>query len=65
MACPYFVNGAGGFSLYAFHAPVAGSAVRFNGDNGAMLVEVDQNAATFRFFTRGGSLVDTHTVAPR
>ena len=62
---PYFVNGTGGFSLYAFLVPVAGSAVRFNSDNGAMLVEVDQNAATFRFFTRGGSLVDTHMVAPR
>ena len=62
---PYFVNGAGGFALYAFRAPVAGSAVRFNGDYGAMLVEVDQNGATFRFFTRGGTLVDTHVVAPR
>jgi hypothetical protein len=30
-----------------------------------MLVEVDQNAATFRFVTRGGTVVDTHTVAPR
>ncbi len=27
---PYFVNGAGGFSLYNFHTPVNGSAVRFN-----------------------------------
>ncbi len=62
---PYFVNGAGGFSLYNFHTPVNGSAVRFNSDNGAMLVEVDQNAATFRFVTRGGTVVDTHTVAPR
>ena len=62
---PYFVNGAGGFSLYNFHTPVNGSAVRFNSDNGAMLVEVDQNAATFRFVTRGGTVVDTHAVAPR
>ena len=62
---PYFVNGAGGYALYAFHAPVSGSAVRFNGDNGAMLVEVDQKSAIVKFITRGGVVVDTHSIAPR
>jgi hypothetical protein len=62
---PYFVNGFGGHSRYAFIAAVPGSAVRFNSDFGAMLVEVDRNAAVFKFITRGGSIIDTHTVLPR
>lgn len=62
---PYFVNGAGGYALYAFGAPVTGSAVRYNADSGAMLVEVDQHAAIFKFITRGGVVVDTHSVAAR
>ena len=62
---PYFVNGAGGYSMYAFVSPVIGSAVRYNADNGAMLVEVSANNATFRFINRGGMIVDTHVVAPR
>jgi tartrate-resistant acid phosphatase type 5 len=62
---PYFVNGFGGHSKYAFITTVTGSAVRFNGDFGAMLVEVDRKGAVFRFVTRGGSVIDTHTVLPR
>jgi hypothetical protein len=62
---PYFVNGAGGYTLYSFAAPVAGSALRFNADFGAMLVEVDQNGALFRFITRSGVIVDSHTVPPK
>ena len=54
----YFVNGAGGYPLYPFGPPVAGSTVRFNADYGAMLVEVDKTGATFQFITarrrRGG-----------
>jgi tartrate-resistant acid phosphatase type 5 len=62
---PYFVNGAGGHSLYGFAAPVPGSAVRYNMDHGAMLVEVTRTEAVFRFITRGGGVVDTFTVGPR
>jgi hypothetical protein len=62
---PYFVNGAGGYSLYGFAAPVPGSAVRYNADHGAMLVEVSRSEAVFRFITRTGALVDSFTVAPR
>jgi tartrate-resistant acid phosphatase type 5 len=60
----YFVNGAGGYALYSFLTPVTGSVVRFNADFGAMLVEVNTTAASFRFITRSGVTVDTHTVAP-
>ena len=61
---PDFVNGAGGFELYAFGTPVAGSAVRFNADFGAMLVEADRHGAVFKFVTRAGVVVDSFNVAP-
>ncbi|HYU80331.1 MAG TPA: metallophosphoesterase [Vicinamibacterales bacterium] len=61
---PYFVNGSGGYALYAFGSPVAGSVVRYNADWGALLVEVDGKAATFKFITRGGVVVDTFSVPP-
>jgi tartrate-resistant acid phosphatase type 5 len=60
----YVVNGAGGFGLYSFGPPVAGSLVRYNADHGAMLVEVNSTAATFRFFNRGGNMIDTFSVSP-
>lgn len=62
---PYFVNGAGGYALYAFLTPVSGSVVRYNADNGAMLVEADQTNAIFKFIARGGAVIDTHAVPPR
>ncbi len=62
---PCFVNGAGGYALYAFGPPVAGSAVRYNADFGAMLVEVDRIGATFTFINRGGGAVDSHSIPPR
>jgi hypothetical protein len=57
---PYWVCGLGGYSLYGFAAtPVAGSASRFNADYGAMLVEADDETATFRFVTQKGAVIDT------
>jgi hypothetical protein len=61
---PYVVNGAGGYGLYSFGPPVAGSLIRYNADHGAMLVEANSSAATFKFISRGGTLVDTFSVAP-
>ena len=61
---PYFVSGAGGYGLYAFVAAVPGSAVRYNADHGAMLVEVNPNVATFKFITRRGAVVDTYSTGP-
>lgn len=58
----YFVNGLGGQSIYNFRSPVDGSAARYNGDFGAMLVEAQDGAITFRFFTRSGALVDEYTL---
>jgi tartrate-resistant acid phosphatase type 5 len=61
---PYVVNGTGGYDLYAFGPPVAGSTVRFNADFGAMLVEADRKGAVFTFITRTGVVVDSFKVAP-
>jgi tartrate-resistant acid phosphatase type 5 len=59
---PYFVNGIGGKSRYGFKAPVAGSAVRFSADFGAMLVDASSDSITYQLITRAGVLIDTYTV---
>ncbi len=59
---PYFVNGLGGRSIYAFNTPVAGSQFRYNADYGAMLIDADDAMMRFQFFTRTGVLIDTHTL---
>lgn len=59
----YFVNGLGGHSIYAFGAPIAGSAVRYNRDFGAMLVEATDAQITFQFIARRGAVIDTYRLA--
>lgn len=59
---PYFVNGLGGRSIYAFTTPVAGSQVRYNADYGAMLIEADLDSLVFSFTARSGALIDRHPV---
>jgi tartrate-resistant acid phosphatase type 5 len=54
----YIVSGLGGNTRYSFGAPVAGSVERYNGDVGAVLVEVVGGVAGFSFVTRGGEVVD-------
>jgi tartrate-resistant acid phosphatase type 5 len=58
---PYFVNGLGGASKYAFGTAVPGSQVRYNSDFGAMLVEASNESITFKFITRAGIVIDTYT----
>ena len=58
---PYFVNGLGGRSIYAFGTAVSGSQVRYNGDYGAMLVDATEASITFQFISRTGTLIDTYT----
>jgi hypothetical protein len=62
---PYFVNGAGGYALYAFGVPVEGSAVRYNAEFGAMLVEADRKSAVLTFVTRDGVDVDRYRISAR
>lgn len=59
---PYFVNGLGGGSIYSFNVPIPGSAVRFNQDYGAMLIEADSQTLSFKFVTRTGYLIDQFTL---
>ncbi len=61
----YVVNGAGGYGLYQFGPPVAGSLVRYNADHGALLVEVVASGASFKFVNRSGTVIDSFVVAPQ
>ncbi len=59
---PYFVNGLGGASKYSFEEIMDGSQVRYNADNGAMLIEADSSRITFQFIDRQGVLIDSYTI---
>jgi tartrate-resistant acid phosphatase type 5 len=61
----YFVNGAGGKSLYAFGTPIPGSRVRYNSDYGAMLVESGSDSIVFRFINRKGAVIDSLTLTKK
>jgi hypothetical protein len=60
----YFVNGAGGRSLYDCRTPVTGSQICYDSDYGAMLVDADANGMTLEFYRRSGALIDSHLVDP-
>lgn len=59
---PFFVNGLGGRSIYQINDIVSGSIIRYNGECGAMLVEVYQRSVTFTFYNIRQELIDTHTI---
>lgn len=59
---PYFVNGLGGRSIYPLGTPAPGSVVRYNLDYGAMRLEANPHCLNFRFYSRGGSLIDSITL---
>jgi hypothetical protein len=60
---PYFVNGAGGKSLYPFWIfHVSGSQVRYNDDYGAMLIEANLSSLKFQFITRRGAVIDSYRI---
>lgn len=56
---PYFTNGLGGTSRYAFEEILSGSRVRYNADYGAMLVNANDSSITFQFINREGDVIDT------
>ncbi|GIV79670.1 MAG: hypothetical protein KatS3mg050_4064 [Litorilinea sp.] len=65
---PYFVNGAGGASLYTFdnlgNLPAGvTSVVRYNGDHGAMLVTATPTGITYEFYNADGVQIDVYTQA--
>lgn len=55
---PYVINGLGGFSSYDFSDSNPESLVRFTGDYGAMLAEVNENMIVFKFITISGKEID-------
>ncbi|MBC8070034.1 MAG: metallophosphoesterase [Deltaproteobacteria bacterium] len=56
----YLVNGLGGYpKRYEIHAPLPGSAVRFNEDWGAMRIYADLQGIRFEFVARSGKVVDS------
>jgi hypothetical protein len=62
----YFVNGAGGKDLYPFQPrPVQGSAVRYNQDYGAQLIDATAQCLNLSFFSRAGTLIDSVTIYSR
>lgn len=59
---PYFVNGLGGYTRYAFDpTPVSGSQVRYNADFGAMRITAEATGMTYEFIALGGTVVDTYS----
>jgi hypothetical protein len=59
---PYFVNGAGGHTLYTFGTPIAGSQVRYNARHGAMRVTASRTKMIFEFINIDGVTVDSFTI---
>lgn len=57
---PYIVNGLGGGARYAVGKPIAGSAVQYQAQQGALLIEASANDISFRFVTRAGDTIDTY-----
>jgi len=58
----YFVNGSGGAPLYQFGTPIAGSQFQYDDDYGAMLVTASDTEMNFKFYNRGGTLIDEYTL---
>ena len=59
----YITNGLGGRRrIYAFSDPLPESAARFNRDYGALLVTADGGCLNTSYYTRSGTLVDSHTL---
>lgn len=61
---PYFVNGAGGKTLYNFGRPETDSIVRYNQNYGAMPVTASDTCINFSFYNINGDLIDSVTLTP-
>ncbi len=59
---PYFVNGAGGASLYSFKPALPETQMRYNKNYGAMRVEATNTTMKFQFFTRDNVLIDEYAL---
>lgn len=59
---PYVINGVGGEELYEFCDTNPESLVRFSGEQGAILVEVQDDRIVFKYITTSGKKLDEFTV---
>ena len=59
---PYFINGAGGASLYRMGRGEPGSTVRYNRSHGAMHVQAEAACINFGFYNHAGELIDSYTL---
>jgi tartrate-resistant acid phosphatase type 5 len=61
---PYFVNGAGGQGIGGWAKVLSSSIYRNSKDNGALLIEADEQKINFKFYTvvNGGTVVDRLTL---
>ncbi|MCZ6774973.1 MAG: metallophosphoesterase [Ignavibacteria bacterium] len=64
---PYFVTGLGARVPRVFNSiPESGSVVRYNADNGTMLIEANLDSIAFEFYSvegnPGGTLIDSYTI---
>ena len=59
---PHITSGLGGNSTYGFSGTMAGSQVRFNDDNGAVLVTVTAGQALVEFWSVAGVRIDQRVV---
>ncbi|MCY2950511.1 MAG: Ig-like domain-containing protein [Planctomycetota bacterium] len=60
----YVVNGTGGWDSLSGIAttPVAGSEVRYNAENGAILLEANANSLSYSFINTRGETIDTYSM---
>jgi tartrate-resistant acid phosphatase type 5 len=58
---PYFVDGLGDSSQYAFETPVAGSQARYNAGPGAMRVTATWTTLTYEFIAIDRRVIDTYS----
>ena len=64
VSMPYFVTGAGGYTLYNFGTPVTGSAVRYSSNYGSMRIQATDSNINFEFWSiaNGGTLIDSYSI---
>jgi len=59
---PFFINGAGGGTLYTVYNYVDGSQFHYSLEHGAMLVDANNDSILFEFFNISDSLIDKYSI---
>ena len=59
---PYIIDGLGGASIQGFGTIDSHSQVRYDSQNGAMLIDAGATTATLKFFNKNGTQIDSFTL---